>query len=287
MRTLTFHSMLRLVALLCVAALASGCSTVEGPRSKLDPFESYNRSIYKFNDKLDKGILKPTAQVYEKTLPNTIKKGIKNFFNNLGDLPVIVNDLLQLKGQQAAYDTSRFIFNSTLGLGGFLDIATDIGLEKHNEDFGQTLGKWGVPTGPYFVLPVLGPSTFRDTVGRVADSPFKGIGYVTPNAAKYGLYGLDAVATRHSLLGASNMLGEAALDPYIFLRDAYLQRRLKQVYDNKVPQEILDQMEEDDAVLDKPASNKPAEVQKKTEETKPPAESDKAPAPEEKPAETK
>jgi phospholipid-binding lipoprotein MlaA len=255
---------LKLLLLACVAMLNTGCVSVNGPTSKADPLESYNRTMFKINDSVDKAVLKPVSRTYDKITPSPLKTGFKNFFNNIGEVPVVFNDLLQFKFQQAAYDTWRFIINTTLGLGGFLDIATDAGLEKHNEDFGQTLGKWGVPSGPYFVLPILGPSTIRDTAGRLADSPLKPIGYVTPNVTKYSIYAADGVVTRASLLGASNVLGEAALDPYVFVRDAYLQRRLKQVYDGKVPQEKLDELEEaEDPVESKPAA-KP-ETEKKIE----------------------
>jgi phospholipid-binding lipoprotein MlaA len=224
--------------------LASGCVSVKGPPSKLDPLESYNRTMFKINDSVDKAVLKPVSRTYDKITPSPLKTGLRNFFSNIGEVPVVFNDLLQLKFQQAAYDTWRFIINSTLGLGGFLDVAADAGLGKHDEDFGQTMGKWGVPSGPYFVIPILGPSTIRDSAGRLADAPLKPIGYVTPNAAKYSIYAADGVVTRASLLGASNVLGEAALDPYIFVRDGYLQRRLKQIYDGKVPQEKQDELEE-------------------------------------------
>jgi phospholipid-binding lipoprotein MlaA len=240
-----YSALLKFFLLACMGLIATGCASVKGPTSKLDPLESYNRTMFSINTSVDKAVLKPAAQVYDKTLPGTIKKGIRNFFSNIGEIPVVFNDLMQLRFQQAAYDTSRFLLNSTLGLGGFVDFANDAGLEKNNQDFGQTLGKWGVPSGPYFVLPVLGPSTVRDTFGRVVDSPFKGYSrYIPSTSGQVAAYGLDAVSTRQSLLGASNVLGEAALDPYIFVRDAYLQRRLKQIYDGKVPQDKQDELEE-------------------------------------------
>lgn len=249
------HPYLQLLLLVCVATLNTGCVSVNGPTSKADPLESYNRTMFKINDSVDKAVLKPVSRTYDKITPSPLKKALRNFFSNIGEIPVVFNGLLQLKFQQAAYDTSRFLINSTLGLGGFLDVAADAGLEKHDEDFGQTLGKWGVPSGPYFVIPILGPSTIRDSAGRIVDSPLKPIGYVTPDAAKYSIYAADGVVTRASLLGASNVLGEAALDPYVFVRDAYLQRRLKQVYDGKVPQEKLDELEEaEDPVDTKPAA---------------------------------
>ncbi len=264
------NAYLKFFLLASIAMLTTGCVSVKGPTSKMDPLESYNRTMFKINDSVDKAVLKPVSRTYDKITPSPLKKAFRNFFSNIGEIPVVFNGLLQLKFQQAAYDTSRFLINSTLGLGGFLDVAADAGLEKHDEDFGQTLGKWGVPSGPYFVLPVLGPSTIRDSAGRLADAPLKPIGYITPDAAKYSIYAADGVVTRASLLGASNVLGEAALDPYVFVRDAYLQRRLKQVYDGKVPQEKLDELEEaDDPVDPKPAA-KP-ETEKKIDSKPDPA----------------
>ncbi len=245
MRPAHFPSLVKFILLAAIALLTTGCVSVKGPTSKLDPLESYNRTMFNINDSVDKVVLKPAAQVYDKTLPGTIKKGIRNFFSNIGEIPVVFNDLMQLRFQQAAYDTSRFLLNSTLGLGGLVDFAKDAGLEKNSQDFGQTLGKWGVPSGPYFVLPIFGPSTVRDTFGRVVDSPFKGYSrYIPSTSGQVAAYGLDAVSTRQSLLGASNLLGEAALDPYVFVRDAYLQRRLKQIYEGKVPQDKQDELEE-------------------------------------------
>jgi phospholipid-binding lipoprotein MlaA len=258
---------LNLFLLACIAMLASGCVSVKGPPNKLDPLESYNRTMFKINDSVDRAVLKPVSRTYDKITPSPLKKGFKNFFSNIGEIPVVFNDLLQLKFQQAAYDTSRFFINSILGLGGFLDIAADAGLEKHDEDFGQTLGKWGVPSGPYFVIPILGPSTIRDSVSKLADAPLKPLGYVTPDGAKYGLYAADGVVTRASFLGASNVLGEAALDPYVFVRDAFLQRRLKAIYDGKVPQAKLDELEEaQDPIDTKPEPKTEPKVEKPMEQ---------------------
>ncbi len=238
-------ALLKSFILAWLALVTTGCVSVKGPPSKLDPLESYNRTMFNINTSVDKAVLKPAAQVYDKTLPGTIKKGIRNFFSNIGEIPVVFNDLMQFRFQQAAYDTSRFLLNTTLGLGGLVDFANDAGLEKNNQDFGQTLGKWGVPSGPYFVLPILGPSNVRDTFGRVVDSPFKGYSrYIPSTSGQVAAYGLDAVSTRQSLLGASSLLGEAALDPYVFVRDGYMQRRLKQIYDGKVPRDIQDELEE-------------------------------------------
>jgi phospholipid-binding lipoprotein MlaA len=271
MRAHCLSDFLRLISALGLLALATGCASVNGPPNKRDPLESYNRTMYKINDSVDKAVLKPVSRTYDKITPSPLKKAFRNFFGNLGEIPVVFNDLLQFKFQQAAYDSWRFIFNTTLGLGGFMDIASDIGLEKHDEDFGQTLGKWGVPSGPYFVIPILGPSTVRDATSRLVDAPLKPIGYVTPNSAKYSIYAADGVVTRASLLGASSVLDQAALDPYVFVRDAYLQRRLKQIYDGKVPQEKLDELEGDDEPMDEKPVTEKAKPEAKAEEVKKPA----------------
>ena len=224
----------------------SGCATVEGPRDPNDPFESYNRSMYKFNDKLDQYILKPVAKGYDAVTPAPVQKGINNFFSNLDDVLVMVNDLLQLKFKQFASDTGRFLVNSTLGLFGLIDWATDMGLEKHNEDLGQTLGYWGVPSGPYFVLPFWGPSTIRDTgtfftESYAYDPMYNELheGFPIPEReerAAWTMTVIKAVDSRAQLLKAEKILDEAALDPYIFVREAYLQRRNNLVHDGNPPE---------------------------------------------------
>jgi len=225
----------------------SGCTTLHGEPDPKDPFESYNRSMYEFNDRVDRYVLKPVAKGYDAITPGPVQKGINNFFSNLDDAVVIINDLFQLKFAQFASDTGRFLINSTLGLGGFIDWATDLGLPKHNEDFGQTLGYWGVPDGPYFVLPIIGPSTIRDTSGFIADSAeldpiWNEIeeGYLAPHRdtdVAWSLTAVKAIDLRASLLKAEKILDEAALDKYIFIREAYLQRRNNLVYDGNPPEE--------------------------------------------------
>lgn len=238
----------------------TGCASVpeRPPEVAPDPFEGFNRAIYRFNDAFDRALLKPVAETYQETLPKPVNRGISNFFGNLGDVVVLVNDLLQFKLAQAASDLGRITFNTTAGLAGFIDVATPMGFAKHDEDFGQTLGYWGVGSGPYLVLPFLGPSTVRDAAGRIPD------GYVYPtyrlsdDAARWGLIGLEAVDTRAGLLRASRVLEEAALDPYAFTRDAYLQRRRNLIYDGNPPQPELDPFL-DDSFLDEPAPNGTAE----------------------------
>ncbi|NOX43368.1 MAG: VacJ family lipoprotein, partial [Gammaproteobacteria bacterium] len=217
--------------LVCLIFLTGGCATIDGPSDPNDPFERYNRSIYSFNTVVDENVLKPAAETYQKYVPGVISTGISNFFSNLGDVIVVANDLLQLKFIQAASDLTRIYFNTTIGLLGFIDVATHMDLRKHHEDFGQTLGYWGVPRGPYFMLPFFGPSTIRDTAGLVTDSayidPVYGQLDTRPATA---VVVVDAIDTRASFLLASTFL-EEAIDPYINIRDAYLQRRRNFVFD--------------------------------------------------------
>jgi phospholipid-binding lipoprotein MlaA len=244
---------------LLVLAL-SGCASVPGKGDPRDPLEGYNRAVYKFNDTLDRAVLKPVAKGYDNVVPDLVKTGIHNFFSNLGELVVITNDVLQAKGEQALSDTGRFIINSTFGIVGLFDIATPVGLPKHNEDFGQSLGKWGVGPGPYFVLPFLGPSTVRDALAKPFDWQLQYPAYVEHVPTRNSAYALEVIDTRASLLGATNVLGEAALDPYIFVRDAYLQRRQGLVYDGSPPktEEDLEDEEEPEAPA-KGSDEKPAE----------------------------
>jgi phospholipid-binding lipoprotein MlaA len=235
----------RNLPLLMIFLILQGCATLDHPADTNDPLERYNRSMYKFNDTVDKYLLKPVAQGYDTVTPDPVQKGVSNFFSNLDDVVVIVNDLLQLKPIQMASDTGRFIINSSIGLFGLIDWASDMGLEKHQEDFGQTLGYWGVPAGPYFILPFLGPSTIRDTGGLLADANYldpelraveKGFPppQRDPESLVWNMVLLDAIDTRAKLLKTEKILDEAALDPYVFLREAWLQRRNYLVNDGAV-----------------------------------------------------
>ena len=222
----------------CITVLSlalAGCANVPGKGDPRDPLEGYNRAVYQFNDTLDRAVLKPVAQGYDKVVPGLIKTGIRNFFSNLGEVVIITNDFLQGKGEQGLSDTGRFLMNSTIGLVGLFDIATPAGLPKNNEDFGQTLGKWGVASGPFFMLPFLGPSTVRDAPARLVDSQLQYFAVVDNVPVRNSAYVVETIDNRAGLLGASNILGEAALDPYTFLRDAYLQRRQQLVYDGNPP----------------------------------------------------
>ena len=235
----------RLLVILLLASTLQACATLDGPADPSDPLERYNRSVYTFNDRLDKYMLKPIAKGYDAITPNPVQKAVNNFFSNLDDVLVIVNDVLQLKPLQTASDTGRLIINSSIGLFGLIDWASDMGLEKHNEDFGQTLGYWGVPAGPYFVIPFLGPSTLRDAGGLATDTyyfdpQFREIETSFPPPSRkpeslvWNLTILDKVDVRAKLLKTENILDSAALDPYVFIREAWLQRRNYLVQDGVV-----------------------------------------------------
>lgn len=213
------------LVLLCVLG---GCAT--GPDAHpRDPLEPYNRSMTRFNDGVDEAVLKPVASAYRAAVPDLLRTGVNNFFGNLRDLWSAVNAALQLRPQAAVENFMRFNVNTFLGFGGVLDIATEAQMERHTTDFGQTLGRWGVPTGPYFVVPLLGPSTVRDGVGLVVDGMGDVVAGVEHIPSRNSLYALRVVETRANLLRAGNLLEQAALDKYSFTRDAYLQRRDSQV----------------------------------------------------------
>jgi phospholipid-binding lipoprotein MlaA len=225
----------RVALAVLIIASVSGCVTLP-PGHKpppQDPWESWNRGIYKFNDKLDRAVAKPVAKAYVKHVPSPMRTGVSNFFDNLHTPGVMINDALQGKLLAAGNDLGRFLLNTTIGIGGLLDPATAAGLDKNNEDFGQTLGKWGVHPGPFVELPLVGPSDLRDAPARVVDS------YLTPTTyyprndwVKYGLYVPYFVDIRASLLPLDDTL-KNTFDPYAFVRDAYLQRRAYLVSDGK------------------------------------------------------
>ncbi len=207
---------------LLVLALLQGCAVGPNPR---DPFEPFNRGVTRFNDGLDQAIVKPVAQAYQNTVPSPVRTGVNNFFGNLSDVWSFVNNVLQAKPQAAVDSFMRVSVNTLIGLGGVLDWATPMGIERHSEDFGKTLGHWGMATGPYLVLPVLGPSTVRDAAARVVDAKGDLVLQVNDVPVRNSLYVLRAVDLRASLLRAGEVLDQAALDKYSFTRDAYLQRR--------------------------------------------------------------
>ncbi len=228
------------ISLLFASLLLTGCGTINSTADtqQKDPFESFNRGVYKFNDTLDRAVVKPVAQGYDAVMPGPVKTMVNNFFSNLDDVVVTVNDLLQLKFKQAASDGCRVIFNSTFGLLGLINV-TDR-LEKHNEDFGQTLGYWGVPSGPYLMLPILGPSSFRDGTGLYADSFASVISNTQNVPTRNSAWAAEGVNTRAGLLEQEKVLNEAVIDRYSFIRDAYLMHRQSLVYDGNPPRQKYD-----------------------------------------------
>lgn len=230
------HTSKSLVLVLCL--LIGSCATVSAPDER-DPWESFNRSIYSFNDTFDKAIARPVAEAYQFVLPDFIETGISNFFSNIGDVVVIVNDLLQFKFQQAGQDFSRLVFNTTFGLLGFIDVASEMDLPKHDEDFGQTLATWGVGDGAYLVLPFLGPSTVRDTAGLGVDLFYLDpVIFTEDDEVRWGMIALRAVDKRADLLEATRIMEKSGIDPYVFMRNAYFQVRENQIYDGNPPSSI-------------------------------------------------
>ena len=197
-----------------------------------DPYERMNRNVYAFNDAVDKAAVKPVAKGYQKVIPKGLRLCASNMFSNLGEPYTAANNLLQGKPKSMLQDIGRLLLNSTLGIGGCIDVASAWGIPKHQEDFGQTLAVWGVPSGPYVVLPVLGPSTVRDALSKPVDFLANPIGYVTNVPLRNSLQGYKMLDTRTNLLEASDVVDQSALDPYVMLRDAWLQRRLAQIKDD-------------------------------------------------------
>lgn len=230
----------RLRSAMLVVALAGmlgGCATSGNPK---DPIEGFNRAMYGFNEAVDAAVIKPVAQGYDYVLPAPVRTGVTNFFGNIADLFIGVNNLLQGKPDQAVSDLGRVLINSTVGILGLFDVATPAGLEKHEEDFGQTFGRWGVGNGAYVVLPIVGPRTVRDTAGFLLDvtvDPVANVGHVPTRNV---LLALRLVDTRADLLPADKVIEEAALDKYSYVRDGYLQRRRSLVFDGNAPREVLD-----------------------------------------------
>lgn len=226
---------LRIAAPLITLMLLTGCAATQNPD---DPFETLNRGVYRFNDAVDKSVTKPVAQAYDSVMPVPVRIMAGNFISNLDDALVTVNDLLQLKFAQAASDGSRFIFNSTFGVFGLFDVASR--LEKHHEDFGQTLGYWGVDKGPYLVLPIFGPSSVRDAAGLYVDTQTSLPGHVDHIPTRNQYYLGNFVHVRAGLLDKEKVLDEAVIDRYQFIRDTYLLHRRNLVYDGKPPRERYD-----------------------------------------------
>jgi phospholipid-binding lipoprotein MlaA len=226
------------VGLALLLTLLAGCATVPGEyRDPSDPLEPYNRDMFKFNQAVDKAVLKPVAKGYKAITPTPVRHGITNFFNNISDVTSAINNLLQFKLSRAGSDVGRLAVNSTIGLLGFFDVATNMGLPDYKEDFGQTLGYWGAVPSPYLVLPFLGPSTLRDTIGLGGDIVTNPLFNLRDDHVYWGLVGLDFLNQRTNLLTAGELLESAAIDPYTFVRDAYLQKRRNQIFDGNPPPE--------------------------------------------------
>jgi phospholipid-binding lipoprotein MlaA len=216
--------------LVVLCALLSGCATGPNANPK-DPLEPFNRNVTSFNDAVDKAVLKPVATVYRDVTPDLVRTSVSNFFENLRDVWSAINATLQLRPREAAENFMRFNVNTVFGMGGLVNVASEMGIERTRLDFGQTLGRWGVPAGPYLVLPLFGPSSVRDAAGFAVESRGDLIQGIDDVRARNSLIGLRAVETRANLLRATSMLEGAALDPYTFTRDIYLQRRQSQIED--------------------------------------------------------
>ena len=229
------------------ASLLAGCATSGNPK---DPIEGFNRAMFAFNEGLDTAILKPVATGYDTVLPSPVKTGVTNFFGNIEDVFIGVNNLLQGKIPSAASDFGRFLINSTVGILGLIDWASDAGLEKHDEDFGQTFGRWGVGNGAYVVIPLFGPRTARDTVGLVLDTAADPVSNHEPARTRDLAIVLRLVSDRANLLAADKVVEEAALDKYSYIRDAYLQRRRNLIHDGNPPRAV----EADAEQVDRPVT---------------------------------
>ena len=218
--------------LLTLLALGAGVAQAQAN----DPFEPVNRAVFSFNEALDRAVLAPVARGYEAVVPELARRGVSNFFGNFGDGWSAINQALQGKGEAAATMTMRVATNTLFGIGGLFDVASDLGMDRQSEDFGQTLGRWGMPAGPYIVWPLLGPSTGRDTLGRPLDIAWSPSALVSDSSGAVALSALNLIDTRASLLSASRVVDGIALDKYSFIRDAYVSRRRNQVYDGNPPE---------------------------------------------------
>lgn len=218
--------------------LFAGQVRAEDPR---DPIEGFNRAVFAFNEGLDTVLIRPVAKGYEAVLPGPVRTGVSNFYNNIGDLFISVNSLLQGKPADAVGDAARFVFNSTFGIIGIFDVASEMGIEKHEEDFGQTFGRWGAGPGPFLMLPIYGPRNVRDAAGLALDVVADPVSNVEHVPTRNTLTAVRLVNERAILLPADKIIEEAALDKYSYIRDAYLQRRRSLVYDGRPPREPEDE----------------------------------------------
>lgn len=242
-----------LISILTVLCGCASTQTIDSTAGNKDSLESANRVFFNVNETLDKHLMKPIAEAYVEVTPRPVRTGVTNFFNNLTYLNVILNDFLQGKFEQGVNDSLRFIFNSTLGIGGLFDVAaTDMGLPMNREDFGQTLATWGIDEGSYLTLPLLGPNTVRDSTDQVASTFTNPFFYFT-SAIFFPIGVLDLMNTRANLLEASNLRDEAAIDPYAFTREAYLQQREFLIFDGNPPvtgyDDIFSDLDDEEGVL--------------------------------------
>lgn len=230
----------RRLALVALCILITGCATAPDRRAGPDdPLEPFNRRVHAFNQVFDRNVAKPVAEGYNAVLPEPVNRGVSNFFRNLGDVGVLVNSALQLKPRATAITANRLMINTTFGLAGVIDVAGMMGARPQDEDFGQTLGYWGVDSGPYLVLPFLGPSSVRDGGGLLVDSTWDPVHAVDDGGTEVGLTVLRVVDTRARLLGTTSLLETAAVDSYAYTRDAWQRRRINQIHDGDPPPEAL------------------------------------------------
>jgi phospholipid-binding lipoprotein MlaA len=241
-----------LLANLAVGGLLSGCASE--PTQPKDEWEGWNRSVHGFNDDVDRMVLKPIAKGYQEYVPEPVNQGVTNFFGNINDIGITLNDLFQLKMLQGGMDFSRFLINTTAGIGGLFDVASKLDLPKHNEDFGQTLGFWGVPSGNYLVLPLLGPSSPRDAAGLLGDALLNPLTYISfgssaaVGAAITGAKAVEVTDIRADMLSSEKIVDEASVDRYDFIKNAYLQNREYLVYDGNPPEQNLDDFDLEEAI---------------------------------------
>ncbi|MEO8410087.1 MAG: VacJ family lipoprotein [Propionivibrio sp.] len=228
---------------LVVGGLGGCASMASSSNSPRDPYEGFNRAVFQVNEAIDKAVIKPVAQGYDAAAPLPVKVGVGNFFGNLADAWTAINNFLQGKGGQGFSDVGRVLVNTTVGIGGIFDVASEMGLEKHAEDFGQTLGTWGVGDGPYFVWPIIGPRTTRDTFGWALDSYVDPVMNLDDVPWRNSLAGTRLIDVRARLLPTDKLIEQAAFDKYTYIRDAYLQNRRSAIYDGSPPRESLEELE--------------------------------------------
>lgn len=229
------------VFVLALAILANGCASVPSEyRDPRDPWQPYNRAMFKFNTDFDNAFIKPTAQAYQKVMPEPVNRSVTNFFDNIADLTSAVNNLLQFKLSRTGSDLSRVVVNSTVGVLGLFDVATNMGIPSYKEDFGQTLGYWGFGQGPYFVMPIIGPSSVRDTLGFAGDVVVDPFYSLNKEKIYWSFIALRVIDQRAGLLTAGEIFDQAAIDRYSFVRDAYLQRRANDVRDGDPADAAID-----------------------------------------------